>query len=236
MAKILFVIGGGVFTMEPGEEVSKIDRFFIETIAMPKPKICFLPTASGDSPGYIQSFYDAFANFRCAPAHLSLFAPPTADLESFLLEHDAIYVGGGNTLCLLGVWSAWGLGPILRKAWEHGVVLGGVSAGAMCWYAEGLTDSIPGQFSRLPALGFLAGSFCPHYDSEPMRRPALHQYIRQRTLSDGIALDDGLALVYRSGELSSAVTVVPGARAYRVTGIADAVKETEIPTMPLAAR
>jgi peptidase E len=150
------------------------------------------------------------------PSHLSLFRPPTADLESFLLEKDVIYVGGGNTKSMLALWRAWGLDAILRKAWEQGVVLAGLSAGAICWFEQGSTDSIPGRLSALECLGYLKGSCCPHYDGEAERRPNYQQMVAAGEILPGYGIDEGAAMHFWGDELHAVVTSHPNVTAYAV--------------------
>src|SRR5678810_1145979 len=154
-------MGGGGFSMEPDNPA--LDHFVIDLARRANPSVCFLATASGDAESYIDSFYTAFRKLPCRPTHVPLFAR-TPDLKTVLLEQDVIYVGGGNTKSMLAIWREWGIPDLLREAWNGGTVLCGVSAGAICWFAEGVTDSIPGELTALPCLGFLPGSCCPHYD------------------------------------------------------------------------
>ncbi|HET7628220.1 MAG TPA: Type 1 glutamine amidotransferase-like domain-containing protein, partial [Bacillales bacterium] len=137
--KQIIAMGGGGFSMEPDNLL--LDEYIVAQARNERPKVCFVPTASGDAAGYIDKFYKAFSSLACKPSHLSLFKPPVKDLQSFLLDKDVVYVGGGNTNNLLLLWRAWGLDVSLRKAWEQGVVLAGLSAGSICWFEEGVTDS-----------------------------------------------------------------------------------------------
>ncbi len=210
----IIAMGGGGFSMEPDNPL--LDQYILKQVNKPQPKICFIPTASGDADSYIEKFYDFFNQQECIPSHLSLFKPPTRDLERFVLEQDIIYVGGGNTKNLLVLWKEWGLDGILRKAWNQGVVLAGLSAGSICWFEEGVTDSYGDQLEPLQALGFLKGSHCPHYDGEAERRPAYRQFIEQGILQEGIAADDGAAIHYSGQEIKRIVSSRPAAKAYRV--------------------
>ena len=134
-----------------------------------------------------------------------LFAPHTADIEDFLLSQDIIYVGGGNTKSMLALWREWGVDKILRKAWEQNIILAGVSAGAICWFEEGTTDSIPEKITMLPCLGFLKASCCPHYDSEPMRQPVFQEALTKETVELGYIIDDGAALHFNDQKLIKAI-------------------------------
>jgi dipeptidase E len=209
-------MGGGGFSMEP--ENSLLDEFVLSLARSSRPRVCFLPTASGDSVDYVARFYQAFSALDCQPADLPLFDRTVLDLESFVLAQDVIYVGGGNTANLAAVWRVHGLDRILRRAWEEGVVLCGLSAGMNCWFSESVTDSF--GFARLAALhdglGLLPGSSCPHYDGQEQRRPLYQQFIAAGELSDGWAADDGAALVFHGETLSEVVASRPGVAAYRV--------------------
>ena len=187
--------------------------------------VCFLATAAGDAESYIDSFYTAFRQLPCRPTHIPLFAR-TPDLKTVLLEQDIIYVGGGNTKSMLAVWREWEMPALLRRAWEAGTVLAGVSAGAICWFETGLTDSSGTGLYPLTGLGFLAGACCPHYDGEAERRPALHRLIEQGTITAALALDDGAAAHFVNGTLANIVSSRPQARAYRVERVEAQIRET----------
>ena len=222
----IIAMGGGGFSMEPDNPL--LDRYVLENAGADCPNVCFLPTASGDADGYLLGFYKAFSQFDCRPTHLSLFALPTSDLLSFVLEQDVIYVGGGNTRSMLALWAEWGLDSILRTAWEQGVVMAGLSAGSICWFEEGLSDFFPGELNVVKALGLLSGSHNPHYDGEPLRRPRYRELIAQGAVSDGIAADDGVALHYRGTELHAVVSSRPEGAAYRVRNTGEGVEEERI--------
>src|SRR3984957_9119132 len=209
-------MGGGGFSMEP--ENPLLDEVVLAKARSPRPRVCFLPTASGDSAQYVANFYRAFSALDCRPADLQLFDRAVLDLESFVLAQDVIYVGGGNTASLAAVCRVHGLVLILRRAWEQGVVLCGLSAGMNCWFTESVTDSFGS--ARLAALhdglGLLPGSCCPHYDGEEQRRPVYQRFIAAGELADGWAADDGAALVFHGESLSEVVASRPGVAAYRV--------------------
>jgi len=219
----IIAMGGGGFSMEP--ENLALDRYVLEQTHKPKPKVCFLPTASGDADSYILNFYKSFATLPCQPNYLSLFKPPNANLEGFILEQDVIYVGGGSTRSLMALWRDFGLDKFLWRACQAGTVLAGISAGANCWFEDCSTDSLPGEFQVLACLGYLSGSFCPHYDGEPQRRPSYQKLIGQGLLKGGLAADDGTAVHFIDEELVRVVSSRPNARAYRVTRINDQVQE-----------
>jgi dipeptidase E len=214
--KQIIAMGGGGFSMEP--ENPLLDRYILEQSGKDRPRVCFVPTASGDAEGYIVRFYQAFSAFDCRLSHLSLLRPTVQDLASFIMAQDVIYVGGGNTKNLLALWQAWGLDRILRQAWEQGILLAGLSAGSICWFEQGVTDSIPGELTAIACLGLLPGSNCPHYDGEAERRPAYHRLRAEGLLGDGIAADDGVALHYNETALHRVVGSRPQAKAYRLMG------------------
>ena len=225
--KQIIALGGGGFSMEPDNPL--LDSYILSQSPNKTPKICFLPTASGDSENYIQRFYHFFRNQNCVPSHLSLFKPPTRDLEGFLLEKDIIYVGGGNTKNLLALWKEWGIDEILRKAWHQGIILAGISAGAICWFEEGVTDSFGDVLESIHCLGFLKGSNCPHYDGEKDRRPSYQNLIQEKRIKCGIAADDGVAKHYVDQTIKEVISSRPYAQAYKVT-YEDRVKEEPINT------
>jgi dipeptidase E len=202
--------------------------YLLAQSAKANPAICFLPQASGESPQYIDRFHTAFAALRCRPSHLSLFDPPTADLESLLLEQNIIYVGGGNTRSMLALWREWELDRILGAAWQAGIVLCGWSAGSICWFEQGVTDSIPGPLTPMDCLGFLPGSNCPHYDGEIERRPAYHRLLGAGLLASGYAADDGVGLHFRGTQLQRIISVRPSASAYRVGVESGTIVETPL--------
>lgn len=182
------------------------------------PKMCFLPTASGDSIEYISTFYGAAARSGVALSHLALFPMPTVeDIRELLLGQDVIWVGGGSVAGLLAMWELHGLGPILRDCWEAGVVLGGVSAGSICWHLGGTTDSFgPTLRAVTNGLEFLPYSNGVHYDSEEQRRPLFQHLIATGALPAGFATDDGAGLVYRGTDLTEAVSDRTSGGAYLV--------------------
>jgi dipeptidase E len=226
----IIAMGGGGFSMEP--ENLSLDRFVLAATCVDKPKVCFVGTASGDAQSYIDRFYDSFGTLPCIPTHLSLFKPPIGDLRSFVLGQDAIYVGGGSTRNLMVLWREWRLDAILREAWQRGVVMAGISAGSLCWFAEGVSDSVKtDELHPIACLGFVPGSNCPHYDGEPGRRPAYHRLILEGSLGAGYAADDGAALHFIGTELAEAVSSRAAAKAYRV-----ARKDGRVEEIPLETR
>jgi peptidase E len=219
----IVAMGGGGFSMEPDNPA--LDLFILQQARRANPSVCFLATASGDAESYIDSFYTAFRKLPCRPTHVPLFAR-TPDLHTVLLEQDVIYVGGGNTKSMLAVWREWELPALLRRAWESGTVLAGVSAGAICWFENGLTDSSGTGLYPLSCLGLLAGACCPHYDGEAERRPALRRLVEIGTIASALALDDGAAAHFVNGTLANIVSSRPQAHAYRVERVNGLAHET----------
>jgi peptidase E len=192
-----------------------IERDIIQQTRKERPKVCFLPQATGEKDEYKVRFYTAFSALGAHPSDVSLFGmvDPTK-VAAQLLSQDIIYVGGGNTKSMLALWREWGIDDLLLQAYEQGTILAGVSAGAICWFEQGITDSkIP--LSTLPCLGILPGACCPHYDSEVERRPYYTRAVGQQALS-GIALEDHTAAHYIDGQLTRVLSWVPGKKAYMV--------------------
>lgn len=212
--KQIIALGGGGFSMEPDNPL--LDLYILEQSPEKTPKICFIPTASGDADSYIARFYDFFKQQNCEPTHLSLFKPPAQALEEFVLSQDILYVGGGNTKNLLALWREWGLDRIIEKAWNQGIILAGISAGSICWFEQGVTDSYGEELHPLTCLGLLSGSNCPHYDGEVDRRPVFQRLLQQEQIKPGLAADDGVALHFIGDGLHDAVSSRPYAKAYRV--------------------
>ncbi len=207
-------IGGGGFGDTP---TPALDAWLIGLSGVSRPRVLFIPTATGDHPDRIVRFYQRAAEHDCVPGHLELFRRTVDDLREHVLRHDLILVGGGNTASMLAVWRAHGLDRVLREAWEAGRVLAGASAGAICWFEGGTTDSFGTMLAPLTGgLGLLAGSFCPHYDSEVQRRPVFQALVESRRLPSGYAADDRVALLFEDSRLADVVTDSPGAGAYRV--------------------
>jgi len=221
IAPRILAIGGGGFLME--DAPSPIDRFIARLTGRETPKVCFIATPSGDSVEMIDKFYAAFESLGCEAAHLAFFRKPfrtslpLANFAEPLLSQDAIFVGGGNAKSALAVWREWGLDRVLAEAWRRGILLSGMSAGAMCWFEEGLTDSYWGAgLKPLQCLGLLSGGCCVHYSSEPERRVRLHREINGGVSDPRVAIDDGAAILYSNKEVQEVVSWRPGANAYQV--------------------
>jgi dipeptidase E len=223
----IVAMGGGGFLQE---SPSLMDDFVLGLTGKDEPRVCYLGQAMGDEPGNIARFHRAFPPGRARATHLDLFSRDDTDPRGHLLAQDVVYVGGGNTVNLLAVWRAHGVDVALREAWEAGVVLCGMSAGSLCWFECGITDSYGPLRPVDDGLGLLPGSNCPHYDSEASRRPT---YIR--AVADGFpagyAADDLCGLHFAGTELVEALSSRPEAGAYRVEPGPGGAVET-----PIAAR
>jgi dipeptidase E len=221
----IVAFGGGGFSMERGNPL--LDDYVLSLTGRLRPRVCFLPTASGDADHYVVRFYREFAD-RCDASHVTLFRREAGrgDLRSHLLSQDLIYVGGGSVVSLLGVWRAHGVDVILREAWRSGVVLCGLSAGALCWFDRSLT-AYYGKPQPVGGLGFLPWSFTAHYDSEPERREEYHRRVGLG-MQPGFAADDGAALHFQGRDLLRAVGSRPSARAYALRLSEGEVRETPL--------
>ncbi len=210
----IIALGGGGFSMETSPV---LDDYILACTGKSRPKVCFVPTASGDADGYVAKFYQAFSGKDCESTHLELFRRGGSPLGELLRAQDVIYVGGGNTANMLSIWRLHGVEEILKAAYKSGVVLAGISAGAVCWFKAGTTDSFgPGLAPLTNGLGLLPGSVCPHYDGEANRRPRYHELIASGELPGGYAADDGVALHFVDGDFEKAVSSRANAKAYRI--------------------
>ena len=191
MKKQIIAIGGGGFGRSPGEGL--IEKYILDQSEKDVPNICFIPTATGDNEAYKVNYYSTFSKLDCSPSHLDFFKR-TPDLKELILNQDVIFVGGGNTKSMLAVWKDWGLDLLLKEAYEKGVIMSGVSAGAICWFDQGITDSWAEDLKVMDCLGFIEGACCPHYDEEPQRKPSLNKFITEKVLKSCYAVDGGCAL------------------------------------------
>ena len=190
-SKNIVAIGGGGFGRSLGS--LKIEKYIISLINKKRPKICFIPTASGDSSLYKLNFYRAFSKLDCITSHIDFFSR-TENLEDKVLSQDIIYVGGGNTKSMLAVWKEWKLDIILRIAYEKGIVMSGVSAGAICWFDKGITDSYAEELAIIDCLGIVEGIACPHFDEEKEREPYVHDVIKREIIKSCICIEGNCAL------------------------------------------
>lgn len=232
----ILALGGHEFSSRPPDRaVCELLLRLASERAGGRPRICLLPTASGDVSNQITSFYAAFGERPCEPSDLSLFRlgrRPTA-LRDQLLEQDLIYVGGGSLISLLAVWEAHELEGILSLAWRQGIVLAGQSAGAMCWFEAGITTS-SGKPAPGAGVGLLAGSLCVHYNNEPERRTAYLDAVGAG-MPGGYGLDDYAGLLWEGDAPPAALTARRGARAYRVAMNGSGVVESPLPARFLPA-
>lgn len=229
MTRHIVAMGGGGFS----DDDPLLDRYVLDLVDAPRPAVCFIPTASGDAPGYIDKFHAAFTAYGAQPAVLGLFQREIDDIDEFLEAQDVVYVGGGNTVNMLAIWKLHGVDAALRRAWERGVVLAGLSAGANCWFEAFTTDSFRiGGADPAAGLGLVSGSFSPHHSGEPARRPAFGRLIADGTLPAGYACDDYAAIHVAEND-HRAIASRPEASAYRVTRVDDGYEETRLPATAL---
>ncbi len=187
----IVAIGGGGFGRSLGS--LKIEKYIVSLSSKDNPKICFIPTASGDNDLYKLNYYRAFSKLNCITSHLDFFAR-TEDLERKILDQDIIYVGGGNTKSMLAVWKEWNLDAILRKAYKNGIIMSGVSAGAICWFDKGITDSYAENLRILDCLGIIEGNACPHFDEEIDREPFVNSILEKGIIKSCICIEGNCAL------------------------------------------
>ena len=191
MKKHIISIGGGGFGRNNSS--SLIESYILRICDKDCPRICFLPTASGDDDTYIVRFYSIFTRLKCIPTHIEFFNR-TIDINIHIMNQDIIFVGGGNTKSMLAVWKDWGMCNILNEAYNNGVIMSGVSAGAICWFKTGITDSWDNKLTTLPCLDFINGTCCPHYDEEPSRIPYVKKILQKHKLTNCISIEGGAAM------------------------------------------
>ena len=221
-ARQIVAIGGGVFC-------DGLADFLVGLTGRDRPRLLYVGTAGAEDPSGALRTYDRFAG-KADVRRLEFFPWPPAELEAFVLDHDIVFVGGGNTANMLAIWRVHGMDAALRAAWERGIVLSGSSAGGICWFDCGVTDSFGPQLEPMDCLGFLGGSFCPHWDDEELRRPRYHGLLRDG-MASGYAAEAGVGLHFVGEELREVVACREGTGAYRVELDGGEVRET-----PLEAR
>lgn len=232
--KRIVAMGGGGFTLEDGP--SLLDEYVVGLARSATPRICFIPTASGDAERLIDKFYADLGRFRAELSHLAFFgnarpgATPLDRIEERLCEQDIVYVGGGNTRSMLAVWREWGVPQALRNALAGGTILAGVSAGALCWFEWGVSDgaSTGTRTGPVRCLGFLKGSCSPHWGAAVHRRRDFHAMIRRGDIPAGYGIGEGAALTFEDGRLVEAVAAEPTATAFRVELARDRLVETDL--------
>ena len=210
----IIAIGGGGFGRTPDNPI--IEKYILDQSQSSKPNICFFPTASAESKEYIDNYYKAFSQLDCNPTHISLFSR-TPDVKSEIEKSDIIYVGGGNTKSMLAVFEEWDINNFLLKAYNDGKILAGVSAGAICWFNQGITDSWANELKVLDCLDIIPGCCCPHYDGEKDRKPSVMEFIKSDKIQSCIAIEDGAAVHYKNGELLNAISFYKGANVFNIS-------------------
>ena len=230
MDKQIIAIGGGGFGRNPG--VGIIEKYILDQSDKDTPNICFIPTATGDSESYKVSYYSTMTKLDCNPTHLDFFKR-TPNLEKFIQMQDVIFVGGGNTKSMLAVWREWGLDIILKNAYESGTIMSGVSAGAICWFEKGITDSWANSLNVLDCLGYTKGNCCPHYDEEVDRRPAVKEFLSKQLLSSCISIEGECALHLKEGDIFSSVNFGKDKKSYEVTQKNGEVIETQFDSIDI---
>ena len=211
MSGHIVAMGGGVLLSRD----SPLEEYILSRARSERPRVCFIPTAGGEKAEWIVRFYEEFSARDCEPSHLALFGMPE-EPAAHIAQQDVLYVGGGNTANMLAIWRVHGVDVALREAWGRGAVLTGMSAGANCWFEDSVTDSFGPLRALGDGLGLLPGSFCPHYDGEPERRPTYTRLVREGALAPGYAADDDAAFVFEGAELREVISQREGARGYRV--------------------
>ena len=212
-SKNIVAIGGGGFGRSLGS--LEIEKYIISLVNKKRPKICFLPTASGDSSLYKLNFYRAFSELDCITSHIDFFSR-TENLEEKVLTQDIIYVGGGNTKSMLAVWKEWNLHCILQNAYEKGVVMSGVSAGAICWFNKGVTDSFANELTIIDCLGIVNGIACPHFDEEKEREPYVNDVINREIIKSCICIEGNCALHIKNDFEYSSIDFGNGKKCFKV--------------------
>jgi len=210
----IIAIGGGGFGANPGQGI--IEEYILKQTKKKKPNICFIPTATGDNEAYKVNYYATFSKLQCNPTHLDFFKR-TPDLNELISTQDAIFVGGGNTKSMLAVWKEWRLDKLLKKAYKQGTVMSGVSAGAICWFENGITDSWAADLKIMPCMNFIKGTCCPHYDEEPQRKPAVKKLILANKVKNIFAVDGGVALHIKNEKNFKSVVFRKDKNSYEVS-------------------
>jgi len=218
---------GGMGDLERGD---RLFQAFLDLVGKKQPVVAYLGTASGDRACGVELFVWRCVKFGAVPLVIPLFQR-TPDLGEALSEVDAVFVGGGNTFSMLAVWRVWSLDQILKKRYAEGVLLGGVSAGAICWFTQALTDSWAEELRVMEGLGFLPGCGIPHYRLEKDRRTATHRFLQEGTIREGIAVDDDAAVLFENERPVGVMTAHPEACAYRVFSTPDGVQEEPLPVL-----
>lgn len=224
MKKQIFVMGGGGFTRDHD---LKLEKFLLSLTDIKNPKIGFLPQASNESRDYILKFYQSFFSLGAQPSWVSLFGRVEPGWQEQLLNQDIIYVGGGNTRSMLALWREWGVDKVLRQAYDKGIVLSGLSAGMLCWFAEGITDSV-WPLGVVQGLNLIEASGCPHFDTETERQDFYINSVADGSVLPGYALYDDTGALFIDGKFVKAVKTKPGKKAKFIDRDGVKVIETEL--------
>ena len=228
----VIAIGGGGFGRTQASNL--IEQYILDQASNKRsPSICFIPTATGDLDPYVVNFYSVFSRLDCKPSHISFFKR-TIDLEEHIAKQDIIFVGGGNTKSMLAVWKEWNLDKILKIAYERGTVMSGVSAGAICWFDQGLTDSWADELKIMPCMNFISGNCAPHYDEEPERRPATKKLLEKNVITSMYGIEGGAALHFIDETPAYTVRFAKNKNAYNVTLQGSEVSENPFDIRELA--
>ena len=209
----IIAIGGGGFGRNPNKPV--IEDYILNLSDSKKPIVTFFPTASAEDSNYIVNFYTAFSKLNCKAQHISLFKK-TPDLKTIIDESDIIYIGGGNTKSMLAVFREWNLDTLIINGYKQGKILTGVSAGAICWFEKGITDSWAGGLKVLDCMGILKGVCCPHYDGEANRRPSVEKFLKNKEIDSCLCIEDGAAVHYENETFKTSVSFYKDKNTYQV--------------------
>ena len=221
----IIAIGGGGFGRNPKHNL--VEKYILKQSNVKKPNILFIPTASAEDKSYIVNFYSCFSRLECSPSHVTFFQR-TPRLDSLINKADVIYVGGGNTKSMLAVWKEWKLDKMLLKAYQNGKILCGVSAGAICWFEQGITDSWASNLNTMDCLGFIDGMACPHYQEEKDRRPSVHKLLKNKNAISGYAIDGGAAVHFKKGEYYKSLQFYSNSNVYKVSLVDGNVNESQL--------
>jgi dipeptidase E len=223
-ARTIFITGG--------DFSAPFLNYVIALTKKPNPKICYIPTASADNPNGIASWFERCVGLPMQPYVLRTFinsAPGQKTFEETILGMDAIIVGGGSTLNMIAIWKAQGIDTVLREAYEKGIVMAGGSAGSLCWFNGGMTDSRPIALSLVECLGFIKTSHCPHYHSEPTRKPLYQQAILTGKLGPGYACDDRAGILFQNEKLIKSVAIDDNSHTWFLSVVDGKIKEDVLP-------
>jgi len=226
--RLLFASGGGFIPQ--AWQPSLMPPYLLGLSPAKSPKICWLGPASGENPNSFEGWQREMQRHDCRAYHFNIYQPATLDFAGYLSEMDIIFVGGGSTKNLMALWREWDFAPALRVAWDAGAILSGESAGMICWFQSGLTDSFPEVLGPVKGLGFLPGSANPHYNIRPDRQSRYRELIANGTLdSPGLALDQDTSVLYRDGAIAEIVSARKTAGAWRLTRTPTGYEETKLP-------